>query len=569
MNRYRPPAILLGSLLSLIVIWSLLGRDRDDSGDIYVQAERGMFDVVVTTTGELRAKNSTKIMGPRNARDVRIYQLGIQNLIPEGTIVQKGDFVAELDRSEITTRLQDAQLQVQAAESQLEQAVLDSSLTLSTARFNLEALEFQLEERKLAVEQSIYESPSVQRQAQIELDRTRRQLEQEKENYVTRVKQAEARIRELETELIEEQRDLQRIQTLQNEFTVYAPENGMVIYSRGFNGQKVSVGSNVSSFDPVIAELPDFSVMESQTFVNEVDIQRVRTGQTVNIGLDAIPEKRLTGVVTSVANIGEQRPNSDSKVFEVVIVVNETDSTLRPSMTTSNRIEVETLQDVVYVPLESVFESDSTDVVFKQSTLGLVKQQVIVGTMNEDHIVIREGVEAGDRVLISLPRDVEEMPLTTLPEEVLERYRREEEERRRAEEERARIQRERAASQAPAGGMQGGMRFDFRSMTPEQRDSLRRVFQQRQGGGQGGGQPGGGQGMPAGVQFRMSAPQGGQGGQPGQRGQGGQPGQGGPQGQVRPSGQPGQGAPQGQGGQPGQSQQSRPAGQPGQGGQPS
>jgi hypothetical protein len=491
MDKLKKYSLPGGGLLIILLVWGIFGGDSENGNEIYSTAQQGPFEVIVTTTGELRAKNSTKIMGPRNARDVRIFNLGIQNLVPEGTIVEKGDFIAELDRSEITTRMQDAQLQVQQAESQFEQAKLDSSLTLSQARFNLEALEYQLEERELAVEQSAYESPSVQRQAQIQLEQTRRQLQQEKENYVTRVKQQEARIRELETELIEEQRDYDRVSSLLNEFTIYAPENGMVIYARAFGGSKVTVGSNVSAFDPIIAELPDFSVMESLTYINEVDIQKVKVGQTVQIGLDAIPEKRLTGVVTSVANIGEQRQNSDSKVFEVVIVINESDSTLRPSMTTSNQILVEKLDNVVYAPLETVFESDSTNVVYKESALGLTKQQVILGSFNENDVVIREGVEAGDRLLMSLP--TEKVDLTPLSEEILESYRKEEEERKRQEAERAQRAQEAAAQRQQGGQMRMG--FDFSNMTQEQRDSLRNVFRQRMGG-----QQGGQQGRPQGSQ---------------------------------------------------------------------
>ena len=60
------------------------------------------------------------------------------------------------------------------------------------------------------------------------------------------------------------------------------------------------------------------------------------------IGLDSDPGKKYSGVITGIANIGEQRPNSDSKVFEVRILMNEKDTTLRPSMTTSNLIVVST-----------------------------------------------------------------------------------------------------------------------------------------------------------------------------------------------------------------------------------
>lgn len=465
--------LLLGGAIVIIgVLWFALGRSGEDTTQIYTEAQRGPFEVIINTTGELQAKNSTQILGPRNARDVRVYNFNIQRIIPEGTVVQRGDFVAELDRSEANTRLQDAQLNVQQAESQFEQAQLDSSLTLSAARNTLENLEFEVEERQLAVEQSIYESPSVQRQAEIAYEQTRRQLQQERENYVTRVKKEEARLRELQTELIEEQRDLERIQQVIDEFTVYAPENGMVIYTRN-GGTKVAEGSSVSAWNPVIAELPDFSVMESITYVNEVDIQKVRVNQEVQIGLDAIPEKSLTGVVTSVANIGEQRQNSDSKVFEVMIEINESDSVLRPSMTTSNAISIEEIDNEVYVPLETVFEFNGLDVVYKKAGLGVERQQVWLGSMNENDVVVRAGVEEGDEMLMSMPTDTAGLKFNPLPEDVLEEIRAIEQ----AEIDRQQEQQARQNQARP--GQEGMMRMDFQNMTQEQRDSLRKVFMNR------------------------------------------------------------------------------------------
>ena len=63
----------------------------------------------------------------------------------------------------------------------------------------------------------------------------------------------------------------------------------------------------------------------SKTYVNEVDVRKVFAGQKVEIGLDAYPEKSFRGVVIRVANVGEQRPNSDAKVFEVAVEINGTD----------------------------------------------------------------------------------------------------------------------------------------------------------------------------------------------------------------------------------------------------
>lgn len=417
-KRYLIPAIFIGFSL---VAWFVFGGESTESVELTTTPQRGEFVVDVTSTGELRAKNSTEIMGPQGVREFRVNNITIQRLIPEGTIVKKGDFIAELDRSEIMGRLQDAQLDLQSAQSQVTQAQLDSTLELSQARDNLINLEFALEERQIEVDQSQYESPAVQRQAEIALDKARRQLAQERKNYQTKVKQNEAKLSEVEAELSKKQNEIKKIRELMTQFTVYAPDQGMIIYRRNWDGSKITEGEQISAWNPVVAELPDFSVMESVTYINEVDIQKVALGQEVTIGLDAVPDKKLTGTVTDVANIGEQRKNYDSKVFEVIIEINERDSLLRPAMTTSNKILINRMDDALFVPLEAVHAVDSLSFVFKKNGVYPLMQQVELGEMNDNSVVIYNGVSMGDELYLSVPEDTADVEKKMLSEPITKR----------------------------------------------------------------------------------------------------------------------------------------------------
>ena len=397
-------------------------QESSEEPVLYTQPAVGYFEVTITSSGELQAQNSTSITAPENMRRFRINNVPILNLVDEGTVVEKGEFVAELDRSSLSNTLQDALLSLEEEETQLEQARLDTALTLSAARNNIVDLEYAAEQAQLVVEQSQYESPAVQRQVQIEQEQAQLRLQQARENYQTQVRQAEANVRRRQTEVQEERNDVQRIREILDQFTIYAPENGMVIYKRNRDGSKVKEGSSISAWDPVVAELPDFSVMESLTYINEVDIQKVRVGQRVDIGLDAMPEKELTGQVTSVANIGEQRPNSNSKVFQVTIRVNESDSTLRPAMTTSNTIHISSVDSALFVPLETIHTYNNMDIVYKREGQSPVMQEIVMGMMNENNVVILEGVDISDRLYLSMPTDTTGIERRTLPTEILQEY---------------------------------------------------------------------------------------------------------------------------------------------------
>ncbi len=411
--RFLPPRFLRRrrSLIATAVLvlavpsaWLLAGNTAPDDAAVVARVKRGAFAVTVTTSGELKAREFVQITAPPNAQQAGAYQMKISSIVPEGTVVKKGDVVAELDRSVVAAKLQDVTLALQKAEAQYEQAMLDSTLNLSTARENIRTMELGLEEKRLAKEQAVYEAPTVRRQAEIDYEKAERQLAQAKSDYETKTEQARAKMREVGTEVARQRGLLKVVQDVMAGFTIRAPAAGMVIYVKEqWSGKKRTTGSQVTAWDPGVATLPNLGLMESVTYVNEIDVRKIAAGQPVVITLDADPSKKLTGTVTSVANVGEQRPNTDAKVFEVKVKVEQSDSTLRPGMTTGNAIETLKIDTVLYVPLEALGSDSGVTFVFKQSGGRVVKQEIASGAMNDDEVVVERGLAEGERVLLTPP----------------------------------------------------------------------------------------------------------------------------------------------------------------------
>lgn len=408
---------LLGAILlvAVVIAWYLGPATPAHAGDVVVTVKRGDFDVIVTTSGELQAQKFVRIQGPSNAQQAEIYQMKISSIVPEGTVVKEGDVVAQLDRSTIAAKVAEVSLALQKAEAQYTQAQLDSTLTLSQARDQIHNLELALEEARLTKEQSTYEAPTIRRQAEISLEKAQRALAQAKLDYKTKTGQAIAKMTEVSTEVERQRNKLALVQDVAQAFTIRAPAPGMVIYVKEWNGKKRGSGSPVSAWDPAVATLPDLTHMESVTYVNEIDVRKVAVGQPVRISLDADPSKQLTGKVISVANVGEQRPNNDAKVFEVKVSVDQADTTLRPGMTTSNAIGTLALHDVLSIPLEAVVIQDSVPYVYKVSGPRVVRQEIETGVMNDNEIVVTRGLAEGDQVLLDPPVGSEKPTTVNLP----------------------------------------------------------------------------------------------------------------------------------------------------------
>jgi RND family efflux transporter MFP subunit len=412
-SRWTIGILLVGAIATIAALTLTRTATADDT-TLTARATRGDFKVLVTIAGDLRAKSSVSIATPQNADRAGAYQMKISSIVPEGTIVKEGDTVAVLDRSPLMTQMTNYNLSMAKATAVFQQAQLDTTLNLSKAREELRIMETALEERKIGVDQARYEAPSIKRQAEIDFQKAERTLAQAKTDYVTRNQQAQAKMREVTTDLDRNKMYLTMIQEVMTNFTIRAPAPGMVIYVKDYSGKKKGAGTMVNSYEGAVATLPDLTKMESTTYVNEIDVRKVAVGQPVTISLDSDPTKHLTGTVTSVANVGEERPNSDAKVFEVKILIAETDTTLRPGMTVSNAIQTLMVKNALSVPLEAVTSEANIPYVFKKAGGTIVKQEIKTGEMNDTHMVIKAGVEDDDVLLLVPPADVSKLTVNRL-----------------------------------------------------------------------------------------------------------------------------------------------------------
>ena len=421
MTRKKYIYLIASAFILTNVAFFFFGKNNTGQ-QITASVKKGNFPIEVTTTGELVARSSEKIYGPAGLRQIQIWQVKIQDIIPDGTVVDSGQYVATLDRTEISNKIKDEETNLEKLESQMTKTRLDTSLELRSARDELINLKYALEEKKITLEQSKYEPPATIRQVEIELEKSQRTLEQADKNYKLRYQKAVANMQEVAASYNQAQRKLQQLTDVLKQFTVQAPKAGMVIYKRNWDGNKMGIGATMNAWENIVAELPDLSEMISKTYINEIDISKVKVGQQVQIGIDAFPEKKFTGKVIEVANIGEQLQSSNAKVYEVRIVVNEFDSILRPAMTTKNKILTSVVDSVLFIPIEAIFNNDSVAFVYKKDGGSATRQQVIVGPSNDNEIIIRAGLQAKDEVLLVPPEKADKLSLETLPKETIAKY---------------------------------------------------------------------------------------------------------------------------------------------------
>jgi HlyD family secretion protein len=409
--------------LSLIIFNKVTSKDK--SVNTYAEAKRGLFEITVANSGELLAENSIDIKGPEISMGnqgqfggghggghgrMHAMDFEIQDIISEGTMVKKGDYIAQLDRTEYDNTLKDELENLTTLRANLEMKVLDTAVTLTDLRDEIKNQQFVVEEARITLAESKYEPPATIRQAEISLNKAQRGLEQLKKNYSLRKAQTLADITQTKLALNDGTELVAALQDFLAKFTIMAPSDGILIYKEDWNGTKRKAGSEINPFDRTVATLPDLTSMLSQTYINEIEVSKVKTGQKVIITIDALPSKSFTGIITNVANIGEVLPNSDAKMFEVIIKIEGSDMELRPSMTTWNKIIINTIADAIYIPTECV-QTGADSITFVYTKKG-DKQVVLLGEMNDKNVIVTSGLEPGDAVYLIQPEEPWKFKLT-------------------------------------------------------------------------------------------------------------------------------------------------------------
>lgn len=414
--------VISGVLLAIIAL-VVFNRMTSKKGSVnsYAEVKQGLFEITVTNSGELIAEKSIDIKGPEigmgsgqggnrggnqgRGFDMHAMDLKIQDIVPEGTIVKEGDYIAQLDRSSYANTLKDEVENLKTYQNNVDMKLLDTAMTLTTQRDDIKNQRYVVEEADITLQQSKYEPPATIRQAEIALDKAKRTLDQKIKSYSLYVAKSTADLNHEKQHLTRGTRLVADLEDFLSKFTITAPAPGMVIYKKDRNGTKRKAGSNINPFDRVIATLPDLTTMISKVYVNEIDVAKIKPGQKVNINVDAFPQKSYNGTVTTIANIGEQLPNSDSKMFEVQIKLDGSDPALRPTMTTGNKIVINSYNDVIYIPTECVQTgSDSIPFVYAKNK---TKRVVILRESNEKNVIVEKGLEPGAVIYLIPPQDAE------------------------------------------------------------------------------------------------------------------------------------------------------------------
>ncbi len=345
--------------------------------------QRGEFVISLDANGSVNAKRAYTVTTPR------VRGLQITWLAPEGSMVEEGDPVVRFDASEQQTELNDYESNLKIARTTLERAKREYTIQEKQLNLDLKKAQRNYDEMK-------HEAPKLAEEAKLELELAELNFKAKLEQIKNDVAKAELEVQRARDQVDRARKELEQT-------ALKAPIPGMVVYLeiwKGGSRSKVQEGDSPWPGQGLV-NLPDLSEMIVEAAVSEVDASKVDSGQTAMVTLDAFPDKSYQGEVIKKGTLARRKePGSKINVFDVEILIEDHDESVKPGMSASAEIVIDKIPDVVYAPIESVFEKEGEVVVFLGDKN---RRPVDVGRRNDMFIEITEGLEGGERVCLTDP----------------------------------------------------------------------------------------------------------------------------------------------------------------------
>jgi macrolide-specific efflux system membrane fusion protein len=335
--------------------WIVFGTPGGEEEDfLYAVVSRRDIGSTVIATGVIKPSVGSEVrVGSRVSGIVKKLHVSI------GDRVTEGQLLAELDQTELASRLNQAAAALKNAQTRLEYAKLDV-------------------DRKRELNKQNFVSQS-------ELD----EAERLQGIAVSELEQSEANL------------DYARIQLGYTK--IHAPISGVVASVSTQEGETVAASFAAPTFVTII----DLERLEVWAYVDETDIGRVTEGQQAFFTVDTYTDTDFEGIVTAIYPTAEIQEN----VVNYITILDITDrqnKILRPEMTTTVTIFLEKRSQVVAVPNSAIQREEGRKFVYVIKDDLITKRPVKVGGKDKRYTEIMEGITEGERILMGDVDQIEE-----------------------------------------------------------------------------------------------------------------------------------------------------------------
>lgn len=361
-----------------------------------IAVRRGPLRQTLLLSGELRSVGGADIVVPDSPQRDPV----IRWMAEEGTHVEPGDRMVELDTSEIATQLDERQIGLEEAINELNNRAAEIAGEIAQMGFEVEQARINL--RKAEIDASVPEDLQSQREYQefqLALEQAQNNLVKIENEFAALVEGSEAELDVLRIDVQIQEREVEEVRRALETMVLRAPRPGIAVAADNRReGRKFQVGD--SSWEGAeIMLIPDLSLMVVDTLMSDVDDGKVTPGMRVLCTLDAYPERQIPGYVRTVTPVAQWlNMRSEQRFFRIIVDLEATDpEIMRPGMSVKVEVVTAARDDELLVPRGALeFGPEEVFAVLESGE----RRRIELGSCSAHECAVVSGLSQGARVRV-------------------------------------------------------------------------------------------------------------------------------------------------------------------------
>jgi multidrug efflux pump subunit AcrA (membrane-fusion protein) len=365
------------------------------------------FVIAVRTRGEIKSVNSMIISAPQipDPRIVRIAE--------SGKPIRKGEVVIEFDTAQQEQNLLEQNTTVRTVDSEIIQTKASHQMIDEQDAMNLMTAQYNLERAKLDASKAEVVSQIEGAKSRLDVGISEGELKQVNTVLTAHGDTQQADLDRLQQRKDKTVRDVGRAKGYLTKSVLRAPQDGIVNILPNFRAQG-SFGTAPPAFKEgdrawtgaAIAEIPDLANMRIDLKLEEVDRGKLKLGQKVRVRIDAIAERELPAEldwISPIAAVNFRGMGLTEKTFPARATLKQLDNRLRPGMSATAEIVIESQPQSLLIPVRASFMSNGKPAVYVQRGDKFVIRPIEVGKRNDTDMIVLKGLREGEQVALENP----------------------------------------------------------------------------------------------------------------------------------------------------------------------
>lgn len=406
------------------ILWLIEEGVQVERGDLLVELDASALEeskvdqqirVMNSEAAFIRAREQLEIIKNQAEADISRAELDYRFAQLNLSKYMEGEYPQELQRAEADINLANEELQRANDKLEWSKRLADEGyltrmeLQADELAARRTAIDLELAEGKLQLLEDYTHHQQLE-ELESDLEQKRMALQRVKLRASADIVQAEADFRAKQSEFERQESRLTRIVEQIAKCRIVAPADGMVVYVTTGQGRRSSdeplrEGQEVRERQDLIY-LPTAAAMMAEVRIHESSLRKVSYGMPARVYVDAVPDQQFQGRVRRIALLPDAQHgwlNPDLKVYQTDVHIDGSAAGLRPGMNCRAEIIIKELDDVVYVPLQSVIRVGTASLVHVAGARGSQARVIEVGLDNNRMVHVVSGLRPGEHVLLNPP----------------------------------------------------------------------------------------------------------------------------------------------------------------------